>query len=153
MKRLFPILAACLLLFSSCSGSMKDFNMTSFELVSVTPKGFSEIDMLVKIGVHNPTVGFEVTDLQGTIKVKGQEAMVLDADQLMVAGRCDKVYSVPVHGALCPGYNPFQLLNFLNNSHTIKDVTVDVNVRIAMRGGVGKKLEYKDIPIANYLKK
>lgn len=119
----------------------------------MSPSGLSELNAIVRVGIHNPAAGFELTDFRGTVKIKGQEALVLDADQLIVSGKTDKTYNVPVHGSISPGFNPFQLLNFLNSSASVDDVTLDVSARVAMRGGIGKKLEYKDIKVSDYIRK
>lgn len=152
MKRLFLILVIVLPLFASCKGkSVKDIKVTSVELVSLTPQGLRDIDAVIKLGLYNPTVGFEITDLCGTLKYKGQEAMILKADQLMVGGKSDKVYTIPVHGSLSEDFNPLQLLQMLKDKIDFKDVTLDVSVRPALRGGLGKNLEYKDIPLDKLL--
>lgn len=152
MKRLLLILAIILPVAVSCN-KVKDITVTSVQLVSLSPHGMSELDAIVRVGIHNPTVGFEITNLSGLVKIKGQEALLMSSDQLMVSGHADKIYNIPVHGAICEGFNPFQLLNFLNSSTSVDDVTVDVQARVAMRGGIGKKLDYKDIRIGQYLKK
>lgn len=86
--------------------------------------------------------------------MEGKPCLHLTADQLIVAGNSDKVYTIPVRGTIAEGFNPFQLLNLINGASLDFDkLTVDVNGKIALRGGVGKKLELKDIRISDYMKK
>lgn len=153
MRKVLLILAVLLPLAMSCTNKVKDISVTSVELLSVSPRGLFELNALVRVGIHNPAPSFELTEVQGTVKIKGQEALVMDADQLIVSGRTDKMYNVPVHGSISPGFNPFQLLNFLNSSTSLEDVTLDVSARVAIRGGIGKKLEYKDIKVSNLIRK
>ena len=156
MKKHIVIMVAvlsALMLFSGCS-KIKEISVTSFELVSVTPKGLTELDALVKIGIHNPAVPFELTDAVGTLKIGGSPCLSLSADQLIVSGNMDKVYSLPIHGVLAEGFNPFQLLTLLKgDSIDLENVTADVDARISLRGGVGKNLELKDIKLSKLLKK
>ena len=130
---------------------MKDITVTSCELVSVMPQGLSSLEALIKIGIYNPSVSFEVSDLKGVAKVKGQPAIILTADQLIVTSGSDKVYRVPLYGEIAEGFNPFQLLQLLDNQIDFQDVTIDVTGKVALRGGVGKKLDIKDIPLSKLI--
>lgn len=147
------ILAVFVVLLSSCGGKVKDISVTSFKIVSIAPQGLSSITALVEIGIHNPTVGFEVTDLHATLKMREQEAVLLSSDQLMVAARCDKTYTVPLKGEIAEGFNPFQLLKLLGNEMDYSQVTISVSARLALRGGMGKTVEVKDIPLSSLINK
>lgn len=148
---LFALIGA--LTFLTGCEKVKEINVTSFELVSVNPKGLTELDALVKIGVHNPTVAFEISDATGTLNLEGSPCLSLAADQLIIAGNTDKVYSIPVRGTMAEGFNPFQLLKLINgNSLDLEKLTVDVNAKVSLRGGVGKKLELKNIKLNSLMK-
>lgn len=153
-KHIAIIVMFASLLLTGCKGhGVKDIEVTSFKIVSIVPKGVSGITALVEVGIHNPMVGFEVTDVHATAKVKDAEALVLTADQLMVPGHTDKVYSIPVKGSIVEGFNPLQLLKIFSNDLNMSDVTVTVKAKVALRGGVGKNIEIKDIPISNFVSK
>ncbi len=141
------ILAVFVLLLSSCGGKIKDISVTSFKIVSIAPQGLSGITALVEIGIHNPAVGFEVTDAHATLKMRDQEALHLSSDQLMVSARTDKTYTVPLKGEIAEGFNPFELLKVLSNEVDYSQFTVSVSARVALRSGIGKTVEYKDIPL------
>ena len=132
---------------------MKDISVTSFNIVSIAPQGLTGITALVEIGIHNPTVGFEVTNLNAIIKMKGQEMIYLSADQLMVEGHSEKQYDIPVKGRLADGFNPFQLLKLLSNEADIEDMTLSISARPALRGGVGKVVEINDMPLKKLIDK
>ena len=159
MKRLIILLSVILPLLSSCAGKgIKDIKVNSFELLSLTPKGLRDIDALVKVDVHNPSVSFELTDLSGLLKLKGKDVLTLSADQLIVAGKTDKTYTIPVHGTMAEDFNPFRLLEIFNaeggdSKLKLDDVTLDLNLRPALRGGLGKKIEIKDITLSKLLEK
>lgn len=141
------------LLLSSCGNKVKDISVTSFNIVSIAPQGLTGITALVEIGIHNPTVGFEVTNLNAIIKMKGQEMIYLSADQLMVEGHSEKQYDIPVKGRLADGFNPFQLLKLLSNEADIEDMTLSISARPALRGGVGKVVEINDMPLKKLIDK
>lgn len=150
MKKRILILLAVLsaMTFTTGCKKVKEISVTSFEIVSVTPSGLSDLDALIKLGIHNPAVPFEVTDATGTLKIAGKPSLSLSTDQLIVAGNSDKVYSIPIKGKIAEGFNPFELLKLINGSSLdLEQLTVDVNGKIALRGGVGKKLDLKDIKL------
>lgn len=158
MKRLFLFLALVLPLLCSCKGhSIKDIKVNSVEIVSLTPKGLKDIDAVVRVDVHNPSVAFELTDLVGVAKYKGKEALTVTSDQLIVSGKTDKVYTVPVHGTLAEDFNPFQLLELIGGNgdqkFSLDGLTLDLSLRPALRGGIGKKVEIKDISLSKLTEK
>lgn len=156
MKKRIILLLAVLSAMSLATGckKVKEISVTSFEIVSVTPSGLTELDALIKLGIHNPMVPFEVTDATGTLKIAGKPCISLSTDQLIVAGNTDKVYSIPIKGWIAEGFNPFELLKLFNGgSLDFDQLTVDVNGKVALRGGVGKKLDIKDIKLSKFSKK
>ncbi len=147
MKRFGIILLAACLLLTSCGKGVKDIALTSFRLVSVSPHGLSGVTMLVEVGVDNPTVGFEITDVNAVLKLDSVPALLLTADQLMVEGRAQKLYTIPLKGQIAEGFNPFQLLRLISDDSVMSRLTADVSARAALRGGLGKNIEMKDIKL------
>lgn len=156
MKRIHIILlmVLCALLLGGCKGkSYKDIKVTSVRLVSIVPEGLADLTALIEVGVHNPTVAFEVTDLEGIARFQGEDALSVSADQLIVSGNSDKVYSIPLKGHISKGFNPFQLLKLLGKDASYDDITLSVKGKIALRGGLGKNIELKDVPLGSLLNK
>lgn len=159
MKRLFIVLAMAVILLSGCKGrSLKDIKVNSLEIVSLSPHGLRDIDAVVRLTVDNPSVGFELTDILGQVKYKGEEAIIITADQLLVSGKAEKTYTIPLHGTIADDFNPFQLLNLMNsrggeNKINLDDVTLDISLRPALRGGIGTTVVKKDIRVSDFLKK
>jgi hypothetical protein len=148
------ILLILALLLAGCKGkSVEDIRITSVRLISITPEGFSGVTALVEVGIHNPTVGFVVTDLRGLAKFQGQDALSVRADQLMVSGHSDALYRIPLQGSIEDGFNPLRLLRLVAQDASYEDVTFDVRARVALRGGLGKNIEILDIPLSELLGK
>lgn len=153
MKRKLNILALALLcVLCGCSKSYKDIKLTSFEIISIMPRGLDAVDAVVDVGLDNPIMGFEVFNALGTIKINGQECLSVVADQLVVEGHSEKVYRVPLHGTLAPGFNPLGLLSLVKDMD-MSQVTVDAKARVGLRGGIGKEIDMKDIKLDKLLKK
>ena len=151
MRRYLLLLFAVVTLLSGGCSGVRGISVTSCEIVSVIPQGLTSLEALIKVGIHNPSMAFEVIDLKGVAKMKGQPALILSADQIIVAAKSDKVYRIPLEGEMAEGFNPFQLLQLINNQADLKDVTIDVTGKVALRGGVGKKIDLKDIPLNNLI--
>ena len=147
MKRFGIIFIAACLLLTSCGKGVKDIALTSFRLLSVSPQGLNGVTLLVEVGVDNPTVGFEITDVNAVLKLDTAPALLLTADQLMVESHAQKNYTIPLKGQIADGFNPFQLLRLISDDSVMSRLTADVSARAALRGGLGKNIEIKDIKL------
>lgn len=148
------LLLALALLLAGCKGKgIKDIKVTSVRIISVTPVGLNGLTALVEVGVHNPTVAFELTDINGLARFKGQDALNVTADQLIVSGHTDKIYRIPVQGEIADGFNPLQLVRLVADENAFDDLTISVKGKVALRGGLGKKIEIKEIPLSSLMKK
>ena len=152
MKKLLRILSACITLFVGCSETVNDIEITYFNVISITPRGASELYATIELGIRNPIVAFTLQDMEGTIKMDGQPCIRLTADQLIVDGKSDKVYVIPVKGKLMDGFNPWQLLEILQN-YDFSKLTVDISARVSLKSGVGKNIAVKDLALEKLLKK
>ena len=145
MKRLITILFFCALILTGCNKSYKDIKVTSFEVISITPKGLNQVDAVVDVGIYNPIIGFEVTGLFGTLKMDGESCVNISSDQLMVSGKTEKVYRIPLHGELVPGFNPLSLLK-VAQTMDFSSFTADVEGKVSIKG-VGKTIAMKDLKL------
>ena len=123
----YVILLCCLsLLLSGCGKGAKDIKVTGFRLVSIT-------DVSITVDMHE------------------QPAVVFEADQLMVEGHCAKTYSLPLKGRIVDTFNPFQLLKLFSNEDSLDNLKASARARVALRGGIGKNIEIKDIPLKDLI--
>lgn len=148
------LLLVLALALTGCKGKgIKDIKVNSARIVSVTPEGLNGLTALVEVDVHNPTVSFELTNISGLARYKGQDALLVTADQLIVAGHTDKKYRIPVQGEIVEGFNPLQLVRLVSSESSFDDVTLTIKGKVALRGGIGKNIELKDIPLSSLMKK
>ena len=152
MKKLLIILSVCITLLAGCGGSVNDIEVTTFNIISVTPRGATELYATIELGIRNPIMAFTLQDMEGTIKMDGQPCIRFTADQLMVDGKSDKVYVIPVKGKLMDEFNPWQLLSVLKDNDFSK-MTVDASARVSLKPGVGKNIAFKDMSLEKLLKK
>ena len=153
VKKCIPVLLALfMLLLGGCAKTYKDIKVTSFDIISISPKGLDAVDAVVDVGLDNPIVGFEVFNAVASIKLSGEECMSILADQLVVEGHSEKVYRIPLHGSLSPSFNPLELLKLVKDMDLSK-FTMDAKARVGLRGGLGKDIDIKDIKLEKLLKK
>ena len=149
--RLLLLLVLSLLL-AGCKGkSLQDVKVTSCRLVSITPDGFTGVSALVEVGIHNPSLAFDVMNLDGMVKFQGQEALMVTGERLSVPAHSDAVYTIPLQGRMAEGFNPLRLLRLLGDEAGFEDITFDVRARVALRGGIGKNIELLDVPLSDLL--
>jgi len=146
MKKLVAILMACTLVLTGCNNSFKNIKVTSFEIVSITPRGLSELAATVDIGINNPAISFNVRDIFGTINLDGNPCLDITTGQVLVDGNKEKIYSIPLRARLCEGFNPLSLLTMLQNQD-LNRFTVDISAKVELRSGIGKTFELKGVPM------
>ncbi|MBO4476204.1 MAG: hypothetical protein J5737_05755 [Bacteroidales bacterium] len=146
------IAAATAVCLCSCANSFKDIKVTSFDLVSVSPKGLSALDASVAIGVDNPTVQVTLTKMYAIVKMDGEPCLHFTADDVTLAPRSQEIYEIDVHGNIDGAFNPFQILTLFKGS-SLDPLTVDVWFRGVLKNGFGKDFEYKDIPVKDLIDK
>lgn len=153
MKRLLPaLMMMCCLFLGSCSKTYKDIKVTSFDIVSITPKGLDAVDAVIDVGIDNPIMGFELFNAVASVKMKGVECIQLFSDQLVLEGHSEKVYRIPLHGKLSSSFNPLELLTIVKDMD-FSQFTMDAKARVNLRGGIGKDIDIKDIKLEKFLKK
>lgn len=152
MRRLGYLFAfLCVLVVSGCGKSVKDISLTDFEIVSVTPSSSdsSSAQALLKVGLSNPIVGFELTGLTGLLKVDGKPCVRISADQLIVFGKSERTYMIPASVTVPDGANIFDILNVLKTRNSPR-VSVGVSGKVALRGGAGFTV-HRDISLDSFI--
>ena len=154
MKKVRLLLLLCLsLLLAGCKDrGFQDITVTSVRLVSIIPKGLTGVSAELEVGIHNPTLAFRVEDLTGAAKFQGQEALLLSAEPLDVAARCDSLYLIPLRGRVNGDFNPLRLLRLLGGEADLDDISFDIRARASLRSGLGKNIEMLDIPLSSLLR-
>ena len=153
MKRIARIFVLSLLLpllLTGCKGKgFQDIAITSMKLVSIVPEGFSNVTALVEIGVHNPTVTFQLSNVEAQARFQGDVALTATSETIQIPAHSDAVYLVPLRGRLSEGFNPLKLLRLLGDEASFDDITFDVRGRASLRSGLGRNIEMLDIPLSS----
>lgn len=141
------LLIAVMLILAGCGKTYRDISLSSLEFVSITPRGESSGDALLRVGLNNPISAFELTDISAILKIEGVACVEFSTDQLMIAAKCDKIYTIPVSVDIPEGANIFELLNVLKSGNE-SDISLEVSARPALRGGLGLRVK-RTIPLGD----
>ena len=149
MRRLLPILFACLILLAGCERPLVNTRITDAGLVSLTPNGLRTADAVVRLDVSNPGPAFTLSNIRGTVNLAAKPFLHLTAPDLTAERKKDSTYVIPLHGELDGAATLLQLLT--PGSWNPDEVTIDVSARLRWGAGSGKDLEFKDIPLRNLI--
>ena len=148
-KRILPIVATVLTLcLAGCNRieQIKNIQMTSWALESVTPVGLRGLEAELAVGIENPAMQFTLEDIEGVLFYKGTEFVVYTADPITVKGKSAAVYPLTCAAHLGGEFSLLGALGLLRN-YDLADFTTDIQARVRLKSGVSKKLTFKDIPI------
>lgn len=154
MNRIVKILLTALVVLccSSCGKSLKDIQVTSCKLTSISPRGLSSFDASLDLVVDNPSVQVSLTKMSATLKMNGEPCLYLTADDVTLNPKSQEVYTLTVHGLMDSKFNPFSLLSLLQDMD-LEPMSVDVFCHGALKSGIGKDFVYKDLPLKDLLDK
>ncbi|MBQ3723566.1 MAG: hypothetical protein II851_07650 [Bacteroidales bacterium] len=154
-SRTFPIrLLTCLaiLVLAVGCGKFKEIEVTSFQVESFSPNGMRAVDAVALVGVHNPTVGFTISDLKGTVRDGENEIAYLEGAPVTVEKKSDKEYVLPCTVTLSENLSLFQILSLLKNMD-FEGCVVDLSALVTLNNGLKKTLVYNDIPVKDLMEK
>ena len=142
---------AILILAAGCN-KFKEIEITSFEVESFSPNGMRAVDAVALVGVHNPTVGFTISDLQGTVRNGDEIIAHLTGAPVTVEKKSDLVYELPCSVTLDESLSLFQVLSLLKNMD-FDGCVVDLSALVTLSSGLKKTLVYNDIPVKDLVEK
>lgn len=154
MKKLSIIfLTFAALVLSSCAGNFKDIRVTSCNLKSIRPSGFSAVEAELEIGIDNPAPEIHLTDIAGLAKYKGEPCLELSAGDVVLKKRSEQTYTIVLNGALSKGFHLVQLLSLLGEDDGLAYITADISCHAALASGIGKDIGYNDVPVKDLIEK
>ena len=155
MKSFIKILLAAalaMLCLSSCVSKYKKVKISSCEMESFIPSGLKAFNAVARVGIDNPAPAFNIKDIRATIKKDSLDLLYVNAENIAVDGKCDKVYRVPVAGQISKNFSLVQILGIVANFKP-EEYRVDINGRATIAGNVGKDIVYKDVPLTKFIEK
>ena len=151
-KIIVPIaLALFALLIGSCV-NVQEIKVTSCSVKSITPSGLRSIQGLLALGIDDPASGFMVSDIRGIVKYKDNVIGSYTGGPVEVDGHSSKVYDLPCTATLAKDFSLMELFTLLANKN-LEGYTTNISAKVRLKGGIGKTLEFKDVPLNKLLDK
>lgn len=141
------LLLALVLSFNGCNiAKIKDLSVTSVGVKYLVPTSSRSMDAVLLLGLDNPSISFTVQDVKGTVKYYDREMVHFTAGELPVQARSVQVYELPCTALLADQVSLLDLLA-LAAKRSLDGMTVDVKLRVSLKGGKGTVLTFNDIDL------
>lgn len=150
MRRYLPALFVVLLLSLSGCNKVRQINVTSLDIESVSMRGFRGATLFLAVGIDNPAMQIGLSDISGCLKSSGKVLGRLEMDPFTIVAKSAEIYHLKADVSIEPGAG-LRELTALMDKNTLLGCTVDVSVKATLKGGVSKILKFKDIPVEKLL--
>lgn len=149
MKRFLSILsiAVALVLVTGCGISrIGQIEVTSVGIKYVVPTSSKSVDTKLRLGIYNPSVNFTVSDVEGTVKYKGEDFGYLTAGRIDVEKNCEKFYDLPCTATLAENVSLLDVAK-LGLKGSLDGLTADLKLHVKLKNGPGATLKFKDLDL------
>lgn len=143
------ILAALVLCLSGCN-KVRQINVTSVDVESISMRGFRGIDVYLAVGIDNPAMQIGLSEINGSLKYSGKVLGRLAMDPFTLVSKSAEIYHLKAAISIEKDAG-IRELTALMDKETILGCTVDISVRATLKGGISKTLRFKDIPVRELL--
>ena len=144
------LLLALVLTLGGCDiAKIKDLSVTSVGVKYLVPTSTRSMDAVLLLGLDNPSISFTVQDVKGVVKYYDREMVHFTAGALPVQARSVQVYELPCTAVLDDQVSLLDMMA-LAAKRSLDGLTVDVKLRVSLRGGKGTELSFKDIDLTQF---
>ena len=144
------LLLVLILAFSGCDvAKIKDLSVTSVGVKYLVPTSSRSMDAVLLLGLDNPSISFTVQDVKGVVKYYDREIVHFTAGELPVQARSVQVYELPCTALLADKVSLLDLLA-LAAKRSLDGMTVDVKLRVSLKGGKGTVLTFNGIDLTQF---
>lgn len=149
--RLLLLVCVAIMSLVSCN-KIREIRPTSFELVSVSPKGFYSADVDFKLGIHNPALQIGFSDIFAEVVLNGKVIGNVSVAPFVMEAKSDKVYDMNALLALNKGTSVLNLIPLLKNPDAMKNAHINLRVRATLKNGISKELVWNEVPVEKLIK-
>ncbi len=137
--------ALCL---SSCNGvkKLKEIDVTSARIEKITPVGMRGLNMSFALGLDNPGIQLSLSEISCDIKHSGKVLGNVAVAPFTLHARTEEIYNMNADLKLGEDLTVFDVGRLLDG-FTADDITVDMKIRVKLKGGISKRLSFNDIPL------
>ena len=129
--RLLLLVCVAIMSLVSCN-KIREIRPTSFELVSVSPKGFYSADVDFRLGIHNPALQIGFSDIFAEVVLNGKVIGNVSVAPFVMEAKSDKVYDINALLALNKGTSVLNLIPLLKSPDAMKNAHINLRVRATL---------------------
>lgn len=149
--RLLLLVCVAIMSLVSCN-KIREIRPTSFELVSVSPKGFYSADVDFRLGIHNPALQIGFSDIFAEVVLNGKVIGNVSVAPFVMEAKSDKVYDINALLALNKGTSVLNLIPLLKSPDVMKNAHINLRVRATLKNGISKELVWNEVPVEKLIK-
>ena len=149
--RLLLLVCVAIMSLVSCN-KIREIRPTSFELVSVSPKGFYSADVDFKLGIHNPALQIGFSDIFAEVVLNGKVIGNVSVAPFVMEAKSAKVYDINALLALNKGTSVLNLIPLLKSPDAMKNAHINLRVRATLKNGISKELVWNEVPVEKLIK-
>ena len=143
-------LVAALLAVSGCAVTkIREIRLTNVGVKYIVPTSSRSLDAVLLLGIDNPSISFTAQDVTGVVKQYGRELGKFTAGELPVQAKSVQVYELPCTVALSEKVSLLDLLAIAAR-RSMEGMTVDVKLRVSLRGGKGTTLTFNGLDLSQF---
>lgn len=148
-KLSLALLCAVTLCLTGC-GDIRDLEVTSVQIESITPNGLRGVNVGLAVGIDNPAFQVGLSEIEGSLKLSGKVLGRMTMAPFVLRARSAEIYHLEASLSIEQGVTLMEILS-LTDMETLNKCMVDVSVKATLKGGVSKQLNFNDIPLTDLL--
>lgn len=141
------VLTGCSAVKKAAVDRLKEIEVTSFSVEKITPHGLKSLDASFYVGVHNPTIKLELSDVKARLFYKDTELGSFILDPFTIEGHDDRIYLLQGHAALASASSLFQVVGALSGG-SADDFTVLISATgkgLGIKKDVSRSMPLKEL--------
>ncbi len=133
---------------SSCSEiqKLKNIDITSANISSITPNGLTSLILGCNVGINNPSIQLKLSEITCDIKHSGKVLGNVAIDPFTLKARTEEIYDIKANAKLGKDMTILEAAN-LFKSNIMEELTADLHARVQLKGGLGKRVTLTDVPL------
>lgn len=152
LKKKTALLAVALIIVL-CQGCtrLRDIRVVSCGVESVSIQGMRGLSAVLGVGVDNPAGTMTLSEISGRAYIQDRLLGEFSSDDVEIAGRTVSECRIPVTFTLDRDISLLGLLPLVRSLDT-GSVTVDISMKVKMKGGVSKRFRFERLPVSHILR-
>ena len=148
IRQIGIFLVAALLACSCGVSKVKDIALTSVGIQYIVPTSARSMDAKLLLGIDNPSIGFAVQEVTGTIRYNDKEIAHFVTGPLQLEAKSSQTYDFPCTITLAEGASLLDVL-IIASKGNLKGLKADVDVQAALKkhGVLRAPFRFRDLDL------